>query len=293
MAGHLTAIASRALPPGAKRRLKRLLRAYHRRFFAFTPADLGDALRKLGIAPGDVLMVHSAFDKLLGFEGGPADVVRVLEEIVGNEGTLLMPTLPFRSTAVEYALGDPLFDAQRTVSQMGLITEVFRRAPGVVRSLHPTHSVAAWGRRAAALVAGHEQADTPCGQHTPYGRLLEDDGKILLAGVPANTMTFAYFVAEEVEPRLPFPILTRERYAMRWKNGDGTVRVAHVRLFSAHLDHDASPLVAELKRRSTWRERRVGRVPLVLLRARDVYDAGAALAERGLFPRERRRHGAP
>src|SRR5438132_4619052 len=247
------------LPPGVKRGLKRLVRAYRRRFYPFTPTDLKRALLQLGVVPGDVLMVHSAFDHFVGFQGGPVDVIRTLQQAVGAGGTLLMPTIPFRGTAVEYALGEPVFDVRQTVSRMGLITEVFRRSPGVVRSIHPTHSVAVWGSRADAIVAAHEQAETPCGRLTPYGRLLEYDGKILLAGVPANTMTFGYFVAEELEPRLAFPVLTRAAYPLRWKDADGTVRVANVRLFSPLLDHDLTELVAELKRRRAWRERRVGR----------------------------------
>jgi aminoglycoside 3-N-acetyltransferase len=283
----LTAVASALLPSGTKRWLKRLRRACHQRFFAFTPADLKRALLALGIVPGDVLMVHSAYNRFLGFRGGPVDVIRTLQEVVGSSGTLLMPTIPFQGTAVEYALSDPVFDVQRTVSRMGLITEVFRRAPGVIRSIHPTHSVAVWGRRADAIIAGHERAATPCGRLTPYGRLLEYDGKILLAGVSVNYMTFGYFVAEELEPQLAFPVLTREAYPMRWRDRDGTVQVTSPRLFSLRLDHDLSPLVAELKRRTQWRERRAGRVPLIVLRAREVYDAAAALAEKGRFLRER------
>jgi len=173
------------------------------------------------------------------------------------------------------------------VSRMGLITEVFRRAPGVVRSVHPTHSVAVWGSRADAIIAGHELGDTPCGRLTPYGKLLDYDGKILLAGVSANTMTFCYFVAEDLGPRLTVPVLTQERFPMRWKDQEGTVRVSNLRLFSRRLDHDLSPLVGELKRRNAWRERRVGSLRLTVLRAREVYDAAAALADRGMFVRER------
>jgi aminoglycoside 3-N-acetyltransferase len=283
----LRTIVSRLLPPGVKRGLKRLVRAYHQRFYAFTAADLKRALLQLGVVPGDVLMVHSAFDRFVGFHGGPVGAIRALQEVVGPGGALMMPTIPFQGTAIEYALGDPVFDAQHTVSRMGLISEVFRRSPGVVRSLHPTHSVAVWGRRADAIIAGHELAETPCGRLTPYGRLLDYDGKILLVGVPPSTMTFGYFVAEELEPRLAVPVLTRERYPMRWKDGDGTVRVSQLRLISPRLDHDLQPLVSELKRRNQWRERSVGRLRLMLVRARDVYDAAAALADRGLFPRER------
>jgi aminoglycoside N3'-acetyltransferase len=130
-------------------------------------------------------------------------------------------------------------------------------------------------------------SETPCGRLTPYGKLLECDGKILLAGVPAHTMTFSYFVAEDLESRLAVPVLTRERYPMRWKDGDGTVRVSQQRLFFLRLDHDLSPLISELKHRDQWRACRVGRLPLMLARARDVYDAAATLADRGMFVRER------
>lgn len=282
----ISARARRSLPPGIKRWLKRLARGYHATFCPFTPAHLKGALVQLGVVPGDVLMVHSAFDSFLGLKGGPMDVVRTLQEVVGLNGALMMPTIPFQGTAVEYALGDPVFDVGRTVSRMGLITEIFRRSPGVVRSIHPTHSVAVWGNRADEIIAGHEQSDTPCGRLTPYARLLDYDGKILLMGVSPSTMTFCYFAAEELEPRLPLPVLTRETYAMRWKDADGTVRVSNTRLFARGIDHDLSPLVVELKRRKQWRQRRVGRLPLALLRAREVYDAAAALADRGMFVRK-------
>jgi len=281
------AAASAVLPSPIKRSLKRLVRGYHRRFRAFTPVDLNRALVELGVVAGDVVMVHSAFDSFLGFRGGPVDAIRTLQEVVGARGTLMMPTIPFQGTSVAYALGDPIFDAQQTVSRMGLLTEVFRRSPEVVRSIHPTHSVAVWGNRADAIIAGHERAETPCGRSTPYEKLLAYDGKILLAGVPANTMTFCYFVAEELEPRFAIPVLTREKYAMRWRDGDGTVQVSNLRLFSLRLDHDLGPLVGELKRRRQWRERHVGGLRLMLLRAREVYDAAVALADKGMFVRER------
>src|SRR5438552_9528297 len=101
-------VASRVLPLGVKRGLKRLARAYHQKFFAFTPADLQRALLQLGVLPGDVLMVHSAFDRFLGFHGGPVDVIRALQQVIGPGGTLMMPTIPFKGTAVEHGLSDPV-----------------------------------------------------------------------------------------------------------------------------------------------------------------------------------------
>jgi aminoglycoside 3-N-acetyltransferase len=286
IAANLRSAASKALPSGVKRRIKQMIRRSQETLFPFTPDDLQDRLRRLGVKRGDVLMVHSAFDKFVGFRGGPLEVIRTLQDLLGPEGTLLMPTLPFRGGAIDYARSDPVFDPRHTVSQMGLLTELFRRSRDVIRSCHPTHSVAAWGRHAEAMIAGHEQADTPCGRRSPYARLLDLDGKVLLAGVVDHTLTFGYFVVEELAPRLTWPVLTPERYPLRWKTRDGTIAVSYLHLYSPRLDHDMGPMVRELKSRNQWREGRVGRLRLVLVRAREIWDAGMSLAERNHFPRE-------
>ncbi len=281
----LETVASRVVPSRLKRGLKQLHRVYLQARYAFTTGDLRNALRRLGVAAGDVLMVHSSFDRLVGFRGGPGAVIRTLQEAVGPGGTLMMPTISFTGSAVEHAARDPVFDARDTPSMVGLITEAFRRSAGVVRSLHPTHSVAVWGNRAEAIITGHHLTETPCGRPTPYGKLLEYDGKILFAGVPVSSMTFIHFLEEEIEPQLPFPVFAAEKYALRWKDETGAVGVATTRLFSPRLagHRDFTPLVAELKRRKQWREVQVGCARFTLLRARDVYDAGCALADGGVF----------
>lgn len=282
----LRTVAAAVLSPRIKRGIKRLIRGYHDRMAAFTVADVRRALIDLGVTSGDVLMVHSAFDRFLGFRGGPVDLIRTLQDVVGPGGTLIMPTIPFRGTAIEYVLGRPVFDARRTISQMGLISELFRRSPGVARSQHATHSVAAWGARANEIVADHEHSATPCGRETPYGRLFAYDGKVLLAGAPTGAMTFGYFVAEELAPRLPVRVLTDETYPLRWKEGEGRVLESRGRLYAPGLNHDVGPLARELKRRRQWHERRLGGLGgprFTLLRARDVYAAAVTLAERGEF----------
>ena len=276
---------ARVMPWSVKRWLRQIQAAYVRRLYAFSPSDLQAALRQLGITVGDVLMVHSSFDAFQGFRGSPADVIATLKAVVEPEGALIMPTLPFSGSAVEYAIQDPIFDSQRTVSRMGLITEVFRRSSGVLRSLHPTHSVAVWGRRAKELVSDHHLARTPCGPGTPYGRLMDLRGKILFLGVPVRTMTFFHFVEEALEPRMPVPVFAPGEYALRFRTATGEVRVAKMRLFSLQLagHRDGAPLIAELKRREWWRERRIGRLQMILLEAHDVYEAASDLARRGVL----------
>jgi aminoglycoside 3-N-acetyltransferase len=78
--------------------------------------------------------------------------------------------------------------------------------PNVLRSLHPTHSVAAFGSLAAQLTAGHALSSTPCGAHTPYAKLLEQDGQVLLLGVGLKNLT----VFHTVEALANLPYLLQE-----------------------------------------------------------------------------------
>jgi aminoglycoside 3-N-acetyltransferase len=269
--------------------IKRLVRkarlAYQRRFQAFGPAELDRMLARLGIVAGDVVMVHSAFDKFSAFTGKPLDAIRVLQERVGPTGLLTMPTLPFGGTAIAWAEEKKVFDVRRTPSQVGLLTEMFRRMPGVVRSVHPTHSVAAWGARADEFVAGHHAAATPCGAGTPYARLAERNGKILFLGTGIDVITYFHTVEEELEALMPFTPFTREVYVMISQDAAGQRVETRTRLFDPAVSRrrNMGILVPVLKAQGAWREARVGTLDAILLSARDVSRIARSMAERGEF----------
>lgn len=144
-----------------------------------------DDLRRLGIRQGDLLFVHSSLSSLGYVPGGAPTVLALLRESLGSTGTLVLPT----HTWLAVNKGARSFDARTSRSCVGALSEMFRTMPGVVRSLHPTHSVAAIGPQAEEIVARHEAAATPCGQGSPYARLLERGGSVLFlgAGLESNT----------------------------------------------------------------------------------------------------------
>ncbi|MBI2527067.1 MAG: AAC(3) family N-acetyltransferase [Candidatus Rokubacteria bacterium] len=277
------------LPKGAKERLKgwrkRLRLAYLRRWRAFGPDDLAAAVQRLGVAPGDVVMVHSSFDRFAGFAGKPTDVLRVLQEAVGPTGTLLMPTLPFTVTAVEYVSRGEIFDVRRTPSRVGLLTELFRRSAGVVRSVHPTHPVAAWGARAAEMIATHHLARTPCGEGSPFARLLERDGRVLFLGADIDSMTLFHCVEEMLEPGMPISPFTKDEIALESRDETGGILLTKTRLFDPAVSRrrNLEKLRPVLRQRGRWAQGRVGGLDLILLNARDVLAAGRWLAEHGVY----------
>jgi aminoglycoside 3-N-acetyltransferase len=152
----------------------------------WTRRQLTDGFRAAGLQGGDVVLVHSSLRKLGPVEGGADTVIDALLETVGPDGTLAMPTHTWKVVNAE----QPVFHQALTPSNVGALTNVFRQRAGVIRGLHPTHSVAAIGPRAAELVDGHERDDTPCSATSPYGRLRDWGGKILIIGEGLNCCTF-------------------------------------------------------------------------------------------------------
>ena len=139
-----------------------------------TTAEIARGLRALGICAGEHLIVHSSLKSLGYVEGGAPAVVEALLEVLGPEGTLMVPT--FTHSATEY------FDPLESPSKNGAITEAARLRPEARRSLHPTHAVTVIGPDAEELLAD----DVNCGalgKGCALDRLARKGGRILLLGV--------------------------------------------------------------------------------------------------------------
>jgi aminoglycoside 3-N-acetyltransferase len=135
---------------------------------------LADQLLALGVEPGGVLLVHTAFSKLKPVEGGPDGLIAALRSVLGPDGTLVMPSMSDDD--------EQPFDRQRTpCAGMGIVAERFWRQPGVRRSDSP-HAFAAIGPRAATITGPHPW-DFPHGPDSPVGRVHDLDGQVLLLGV--------------------------------------------------------------------------------------------------------------
>ncbi len=273
------------LKPPLKRARHRARSAFINRFYSFTPADFREMLRRLGIARGDVVCVQSSFDQFLGFQGNVGDALQSLKDSVGEEGGLLMPTMPFTGTAIEYVQSHPVTDLARAPSLMGLMTEILRRMPGAIRSIHPTHPVSVWGEKGIRLAKNDWEARTPCGRETAYYRLLEADGKILMLGTGLQPMVFYHCVEELIEPLMPASPFTAEEYILKTKDMKGAIYTSCMRLFEKGLSRRRrlELMVRDLKSRGFWHETKIGRLEILLFRTADVLEACRSMGQRGQF----------
>ena len=107
-------------------------------------------------------------------------------------GLLVFPTHTWAQINDEY----PIFNPMTERSCVGILTNLFLKRPSVLRSWHPTHSVAALGKDAAAFVEGDEQWDTPCSRGGCWGKLYDRKAKVLFLGCQLTRNTYLHGVEE-------------------------------------------------------------------------------------------------
>jgi aminoglycoside 3-N-acetyltransferase len=190
-----------------------------------------DDLRRLGVRPGDVLMVHASMRRV----GGDAShVVAAIDEVLGEDGTWMMTLgaedewswVNERPEEEREALlaGTPPFDKLITPAEQdnGVLAEVFRTAPGTVVSDHPEGRFAARGRRATELMHDVPWHDY-YGKGSPLERLLEMDGKVLRLGADIDTVTLLHH-AEWLAP-IENKRRVRRHRVVQGDRGEPVVRV--------------------------------------------------------------------
>jgi aminoglycoside 3-N-acetyltransferase len=216
-------------------------------------------LRALGLESGMDVMVHSSLSRLGHVIGGADTVIEALLAVIGDAGTLMMPSFNHRSARV--------FNPLTTPTTNGAIPDAMWRRPEAVRSLHPTHAVAAIGPRAEPYCHGHLEAGIWAAD-SPIGRLIHGGGYILSLGVTHEAST-AYHVAEI---SVPCSCVDQFGHIDRVVMPDGTVQeVRGLAWRSAACPVPPSRLDVTLDARGLQRHGKVGNADATLVRALDLW----------------------
>lgn len=162
--------------------------------------ELKRTFERLGVFSGDHVIVHSSSDVLSATGVDPIAILNCLiRYFAEGGGTLLMPSHPVLS---EFE-GMGLYNVQRSPSGVGLLTELFRRTPGVKRSLCPLSAVAGCGRHAEEWLDSHSRSLAPHDEWSPYSRLAEEGGKAVFLGVPITFATILHVAEDRLRGRIP------------------------------------------------------------------------------------------
>lgn len=175
-------------------------------------AGLAADLRAVGLTEGRCVLVHASLRRIGPVAGGPVTVLAALRDVLGDAGTVVVPTQtggnsntspafrartaglnPQEATEVEASIAP--FHPEHSPSQgMGALAEHVRLHPGALRSRHPQTSFAALGPDAAMVVGVHD-LECHLGERSPLGALDAADALVLLLGVGYAACT-AFHLAE-------------------------------------------------------------------------------------------------
>ncbi len=253
-----------------------------------TSASLFRDLTALGLTSGATVLVHASLSKLGWVAGGAQAVIEAIEQVLGDAGTLVMPThttqLSEPSLWVDPPVPEawwpilrsqtPAFDPDATPTRnMGAIAENFRRLPGVRRSLHPHGSFAAKGPYAEEVIGIHENASM-FGERSPLGTLYRLDAWVLLLGIGYANNTSLHLS----EYRADFK-------AKRWHTEGAPViengERRWIKFEGLRIDDEDFPQIGEAFANATNAEHKgsVGWGEGRLMRCRDIVDFGVTWME--------------
>jgi aminoglycoside 3-N-acetyltransferase len=185
-----------------------------------TRSRLTADLRELGVREGGIAMVHTRMSAIGWVVGAAETVVLALRDALGPEGTL-MAYASWEEHAYHegerpqehldgYRAEPPAFDlaTSEAARDHGRVPERVRTWPGARRSFHPEASVVAVGPRAGWLVEPHPD-DDGYGARSPFARLVEAGGQVVMLGAPLDTVTLLHHA--EAIARVPGKRMTTIR----------------------------------------------------------------------------------
>lgn len=171
-----------------------------------TKVDIKKALKRIGVHRNDIIFMHSSLSRCGPIRGGARTLIDALMDVLSPGGTLVMPTNydnavigklecgeTYRYPSAPLRLADP-WDPKKSPAYTGAVPNAFRKRRDVLRSAHPTHSVAAWGKLAEEFVRGHGPGTSCCGREGPYGKMVDHGGKFLYFACGLGATTFFHAV---------------------------------------------------------------------------------------------------
>lgn len=199
---------------------KKIGRLYYQK--KYSSDDIIKVMSEMGMKKGSLVCIHSSMKEFYNFNGTAEGLISKILDFIGPTGTLMMPAFPDVRLFTDYYI----FDPQKDKTGAGYLSEVFRKYPGVKRSVNIQSSACAIGPLADYLCENHYKSKDCWDEMSPWYRLCEKDGLVFNLGMPRNYIaTFEHCVESILQYEHPYwaQLFTKEK-TWKYYNEDGEVR---------------------------------------------------------------------
>ncbi len=244
---------------------------------SYTTSELINHLKKMGLSKNKHIFLHSSWDQFFHYQGSPKELIEAILNEIGPEGTLAMPAFPEDRNPTN------IFNVKRTPSGAGFITEMFRRYPGVLRSINLIHSVTAIGNQAEYLTKDHHLSKTPWDEYSPYYRLKEIDALIIGLGVGKNLSiaTALHCIDSLLRNKLPFfANILNKTITYNYKDYDGNIK-SHTLIVRKHSILNTKNISKHMDK-SQFIENKISNLDVYSIPAQYLINKTLDLAKKGI-----------
>lgn len=271
----------KVLPVGVFISLRTMYRRILKKIYKpLSEQDFKDILHdRLGVREGSVLFIHSSIDAL-NIQFSVYRLFEILLESVGDSGTLVFPAWHFTYRAEDYLAKDLVFDVKRSPSVLGLLSEIARRYPSAVRSIHPINSIVAIGRNADDIVGEHGESIYPCDESSPYYKMMKYKGIIIGIGVDTNFISFVHCPEDVLKSKFPIKTRLDKVYDAKVKMPDGSVKI--VKTLVAHpqiKNNDITAFMNKYVNKSVCENFRIRGNRFFVAHSQELFDTMVALSK--------------
>ena len=221
--------------------------------------------RRIGLSNGDVLLVHSSFKSFGGVEGGPQTVIDALMNVLGSEGTLIVPRFNF-----DFSTYGTTWDVRSTPSHMGIISEFVRKDPRSKKVFHPIYPFSIIGKYADELIKHRYKGGYS--KDSIFHQLLVYDAKIIQIDKVYKSTTLIHH-AEEIL-KVDYKYYKNFKGYVIDENGkkyEDTFNL-YVRKINEGYVTDVLPIGKILEDDGVMKIDKIADATIWYMKARDVYD---------------------
>ena len=221
--------------------------------------------RRIGLSNGDVLLVHSSFKSFGGVEGGPQTVIDALMNVLGSEGTLIVPRFNF-----DFSTYGTTWDVRSTPSHMGIISEFVRKDPRSKKVFHPIYPFSIIGKYADELIKHRYKGGYS--KDSIFHQLLVYDAKIIQIDKVYKSTTLIHHAEEILKVDYKYyKNFTGYVIDENGKKYEDTFNL-YVRKIDEGYVTDVLPIGKILEDEGVMNIDRIADATIWYMKARDVYD---------------------